>query len=120
MDLVETFDNADEKEWVMADMNIPDSANLAHIKWELKFMAEDLVTQIGFKEEGDKIKLGFQSEALRDRVLDYLDPVVRESTRMTKQEAFAHAWAKSGKRDGWNDLFVGPCRYVDTVEPSEQ
>lgn len=83
-------------------------------------MAEDLVTQIGLREDEDKIKLGFQSEALRDQVLEYLDPVVRASTRMTKQEAFAHAWAKSGKRDGWNDLFDGPCRYVETVEPPPQ
>ncbi|MEO1661082.1 MAG: hypothetical protein AAFR51_08850 [Pseudomonadota bacterium] len=119
MDLVETFDDADEKEWVMVDMNLPNGANLAHIKWELKFMAEDLVTQIGFKEDGDQIKLGFQSEAFRDQVLEYLDPVVRESTRMTKREAFAHAWAKTGRRQGWNDLSDEPCRYVETVEPSQ-
>ncbi|MEL6569219.1 MAG: hypothetical protein AAFQ22_12425 [Pseudomonadota bacterium] len=121
MDLIERFDAADEKEWVMVDVALPREASRHFIKGELGFMAEDLVTQIGYRESETGLRLGFRDEAVRDQILEFLDPVIREAIKLTERRASTLRWARSMNRAGVSLESNGAIeehRYVTTVTPN--
>ena len=123
MDLIERFEDADDKEWVIVEANLPESASRCFIIGELGFMAEDLVTQIGYAETESGLKLGFRTEAIRDQVLGLLEPVVEEASQLSDKSAMSILWGRNIGRAGislLNDGTVYPHSYVETIDPTRE
>lgn len=121
MDLVERFEDANDKEWVVVNVLLPLNASRHLIKGELGFMAEDLLTQIGYEESESGLKLGFRDEAIRDHILTLLDSVIEEATQISNERASAIRWARSMSRAGISLEANGkmePHSYAETIDPA--